>query len=374
VTYANIQDSGCDSGTSNVTLDATSINNGNNDTCWVFPGGGTPTFTQANYRFGSGTANNIDYTGAPSENNTLTVTSNGQAFRLRQAISVGTATLSSSGQNFKLQFGEKTSTCAAATYADVSPSSGVIRYKDLTGRTDGDTISLVSGDPNPTGTEQYQTYEEANNFTNSVASIASGENGVWDFSLENNSAVGSKVYCFKVVKSDGTALDTYSQYPEVRIDEVLSFSLDATSKNFGTISPGASASDQTSTLTTSSNAASGYQVTMWQTQLLTSGANTIANWTGTNTSPTTLSGTGTSAFGYSTNDSNLGGGTANRFTSASNLFSGFTTSGPGDIVADNTTTPVSNDQFTVTYRLRTSGTQANGTYSTTLIYINTATY
>ncbi|MDB4940465.1 MAG: hypothetical protein JWO40_890 [Candidatus Doudnabacteria bacterium] len=37
VTYANIQDSGCDTGTSNLTLDDTSINISNNAACWVFP-------------------------------------------------------------------------------------------------------------------------------------------------------------------------------------------------------------------------------------------------------------------------------------------------------------------------------------------------
>ena len=36
VTYANIRDGGCDTGTSNVTLDGTSVPVSNNDTCWVF--------------------------------------------------------------------------------------------------------------------------------------------------------------------------------------------------------------------------------------------------------------------------------------------------------------------------------------------------
>lgn len=334
-----------------------------------------PTYNQVNYRFGSGTSNNISYTSAPNENTALTVSSTGQDFRLRMAINVGTATLSQSGQTFKLRFGEKPAGgCGSATYSDVSTSSGVIRYVDIGGLADGDDISLVSGDPNYTGTERYQEYEESNNFTNAVSSIASGENGVWDFSLENNSSVGGKTYCFKITKSDGTALDTYTQYPEVIIDEELTFSLDATSKSFGTITPGASASDATSTLTTTTNASGGYQITLFATQLLTSGSNTIANWTGTNGTPTTLSGTGTSAFGYTTNDSNLGGGTATRFTSASNLYAGFASSGPGDIVADNTSTPVTSDAFTVTYRLRTGSVQQAGTYTTTLVYINTGTY
>jgi len=38
VTYATITDSGCDAGTANVTLGATSVNGGNNANCWSFPG------------------------------------------------------------------------------------------------------------------------------------------------------------------------------------------------------------------------------------------------------------------------------------------------------------------------------------------------
>ncbi len=347
----------------------------NNNTNWTF-GSGSPTFNQVNYRFGSGTANNISYSSAPAENAAMTVTSTGQDFRLRMAINIGTATLTSSGQNFKLRFAEKPAAgCASGTYADVSPSSGIIRYVDIGGLTDGDTISLVTGDPNNTGTERYQTYEESNNFTNSVAAIASGENGIWDFSLENNSSVGGKTYCFKVTKSDGTNLDTYTNYPEVTVNEELTFTLDSTSKNFGAITPGSVPSDQATTLTTTTNASSGYQITLFATQLLTKiGGDTIANWTGSNASPTTLSGTGSSAFGYSTNDSSLAGGTANRFTAASDLFAGFVTTGPGDIVADTTSGPVSSQSFTITYRLRTAADQKAGTYTAPLIYINTASY
>lgn len=43
----------------------------NNNTNWTFAGGGSPTFNQVNYRFGSGTSNNISYSGAPSANENL---------------------------------------------------------------------------------------------------------------------------------------------------------------------------------------------------------------------------------------------------------------------------------------------------------------
>lgn len=45
ITYANISNSGCAAGSSNVTLDSTSVNGGNNGACWVFPVTG-PTMDQ----------------------------------------------------------------------------------------------------------------------------------------------------------------------------------------------------------------------------------------------------------------------------------------------------------------------------------------
>ncbi|MDP2648034.1 MAG: hypothetical protein Q8P35_02235 [Candidatus Yanofskybacteria bacterium] len=42
VTYATVTDAGCQPGSLNLTLDATSFNGGNNGNCWAFPGGGVP--------------------------------------------------------------------------------------------------------------------------------------------------------------------------------------------------------------------------------------------------------------------------------------------------------------------------------------------
>ena len=57
-------------------------------------------------------------------------------------------------------------------------------------------------------------YEEANNFTNTVAAIPSGEDGEWDFSIVDFSAAEDTTYCLRVVESDGTVLSTYSVVPE----------------------------------------------------------------------------------------------------------------------------------------------------------------
>ena len=77
-------------------------------------------------------------------------------------------------------------------------------------------------------------------------------------------------------------------------------------------------------LSVSTNAGGGYTVFIRYSAAPTSGSNTITDHTGTNSAPTTFSSVGTEAFGYTTNDTSLGTGTPNRFSS--NKWAGFTTS------------------------------------------------
>jgi hypothetical protein len=54
-----------------------------------------------------------------------------------------------------------------------------------------------------------------NNFTTSVSAIPKDQDGKWDFSLIDNTAPDDTTYCFRIVESDGTLLDTYSVIPEI---------------------------------------------------------------------------------------------------------------------------------------------------------------
>lgn len=149
----------------------------------------------------------------------------------------------------------------------------------------------------------------------------------------------------------------------------LTFSLDTSTITFSNLNPGNSYTDssQTNVLTTSTNAYNGYTVYGKVTQALTSPDGTIPNYASPNSAPTTWSGTG---FGYNTSDTNLGGGTANRF--AGSKYAGFTTSTNGDPVADNagpvTTTPITNEQFTISYHITGDSTTKAGTYTNTILY------
>lgn len=60
-----------------------------------------------------------------------------------------------------------------------------------------------------------QDYEELNNFTNSEATIAGGQDGKWDFALKDNGALSNTDYCFRMVKHDGTLLNEYTLIPQI---------------------------------------------------------------------------------------------------------------------------------------------------------------
>jgi len=155
----------------------------------------------------------------------------------------------------------------------------------------------------------------------------------------------------------------------------LTFGISANSLAFNNLNSGNSYTDtsKTTTLTTSTNAYYGYTVYAHETQPLTSGSNTIADYASPNSTPTTWSGTG---FGYNTDDSSLAGGTANRFVGSK--FAGFTTSTPGDPVADHTavveSSAISSEQFIVSYRVTAASTTPAGNYQNKIIYVVVPTY
>jgi|SRR3989344_885625 len=180
-------------------------------------------FEQSGYRFfensGTTSVSNV----LADANTAATTASVTSQFRLRMLVHVALQ-LSSSGESLKLQYATKVdSTCADddasnESWADVTTSSTGIAYNDNGGVLDGDTLTEnASDDPTHSGhTKVIQTYEEVNNFTNSVAAIPATQDGLWDFSLKWNSASSNTSYCLKAVKSsDGSALNTYTQYPEI---------------------------------------------------------------------------------------------------------------------------------------------------------------
>lgn len=205
-----------------------------------------PTYQQSAYRLFNNTNSTDVGTALAAQDTAATLGSTGAAFRLRILLHIGAAQLNASAQNFKLQFAQQSGTCdtgfVGETYSDVTAAT-VIAYNDNATPTDNSALTANANDPtHGADTIVSQTYEELNNFTNSVAAIPAAQDGKWDFSLKDNSATASTAYCLRAVKSDGTVLNTYSVIPQITtaVAAVVSVSVADGSVSYGTIAAGTS--------------------------------------------------------------------------------------------------------------------------------------
>lgn len=182
---------------------------------------------------------------------------------------------------------------------------------------------------------------------------------------------------------------TNGQSVSLTVDPSLSFTLSAvaagqsingaattiatstTSIPFGTVSSAANAI-AAHDATVGTNASAGYTLYIRYTGALTStGGATIDDHTGTNASPASFPAAGTEAFGYTTNDSSLGTGTATRFTSSNNLYAKFTTS---NLEVAYNAGPTASTTHRIGYEVGVSNATEAGSYTTTVIYTLTPTY
>jgi hypothetical protein len=176
-------------------------------------------YAQADYREFENTNSTDVGTALAAQNTAGTLRSTSRPFRLRMLINAANDTLYSGGNNFKLQYAAMSGTCDAGfsgeSYADVTGAS-TMAYFNNAGPADDAALTANANDPTDGGnTVIDESYQEANNFTNNQSAISSGQDGEWDFSLKDNGAAANTAYCFRVVKSDGTLLDSYTSVPEV---------------------------------------------------------------------------------------------------------------------------------------------------------------
>lgn len=216
---------------------------------------------------------------------------------------------------------------------------------------------------NSLGSEDWMTY-----------SSWGGASGVFITNLASNTT-----YTVKVKARQGNFTETGWGPTATAVTSVpsLSFSVSGNSITFSELLGENSWTDSSkfTTLTTSTNAYHGYSVYAHATQPLTFLSNTIPHFVSPNSTPTVWSATG---FGYTTSDASLTGGTADRFTNGGPKYAGFTESSPGDPVADHigpiVETPITNEQFTVNYRVTASETTPAGDYTTTIVYVVVPVY
>jgi hypothetical protein len=129
-------------------------------------------------------------------------------------------------------------------------------------------------------------------------------------------------------------------------------------------------------LTAATNATSGYTIYARYTAQPTNAlAQTIADLTtapaATNAAPQTFTAAGVEGYGYTTNDSTLGTGTANRFTNGGQKWADMTTTN-AELAFENA--PVTSTTYRIGHQVGVSNLTRPGTYTTTVIYTCTPIY
>lgn len=109
-------------------------------------------------------------------------------------------------------------------YDERKPASW-IRTEFLNQSTTTDFYSVLSeervsdGMPIPSTllsvSDVVQTYEQENDTLANYSAIEVGDDGEWDFVVQNNGASAGTNYCFRLVTDSGAVLDNYNNYPQL---------------------------------------------------------------------------------------------------------------------------------------------------------------
>lgn len=145
--------------------------------------------------------------------------------RIRMSVQVSGAALAATSQAFRLEYAERSDgVCSSATgwaAVDAASGSGIWRGESDGSPADGATLSSTVLDPS----DRVESYEEQNDSVSNPTAIAAGEDGEWDWLIQNNGAVHDTTYCFRmtaVVGGVSTPFTAYTNYPKIST-EVTTF-------------------------------------------------------------------------------------------------------------------------------------------------------
>lgn len=148
---------------------------------------------------------------------------NGDTIRVRMSLNITGASIAAESKDYALQFGERNTSCAAITnwfdIGDAGSTTAVWRGYNASPAAG----TALSGNPPNVGdlnlsvSDRAGTYEESNPSAKNPYKILIGEDVEFDWVLEANNTTNLSSYCFRMVESDGSALDEYMYYPTVTI-------------------------------------------------------------------------------------------------------------------------------------------------------------
>ncbi|MCH9036884.1 MAG: type II secretion system protein, partial [Chloroflexi bacterium] len=133
----------------------------------------------------------------------------GLPFRLRMNVGADGLNFDPGDLTLKLQY----ATATDGPFTDVGPLGSAETWRFF------DNPSVASEAVLPrlllTTSSVLQTYQEANPAIANPNPIGVSQRAEWDWSLEDNFAPDETTFFFRVVKADGTLLDTYTFFPEL---------------------------------------------------------------------------------------------------------------------------------------------------------------
>lgn len=146
----------------------------------------------------------------------------GERIRIRMSLKVSNANLPTGLYNFKLQYGLRSTSCSAvSSWVDVGASGGasVWRGYNATGTTNGTSLSI-----NPPGvgdlllsvSDVAGSFIEDNPAPPNPYGANPNEDVEYDWLIQHNGAIERSTYCFRMVQGNGTTLDGYLNYPQIR--------------------------------------------------------------------------------------------------------------------------------------------------------------
>lgn len=168
---------------------------------------GAATFTQNDYEWLSNADSVQPGSSLGAENTLVELNDQTVIARLRMNVDIGGATLGANSQQFKLQWQKP----GNSSWTDVGTGDWI--FKDNATPADGAAITglLVS-----TSTV-LGTYEENNPSALNPNSATTTDFIEYDWALDPTNTHVGKVYSFRMIKSDNTALDAYNRYPEIKV-------------------------------------------------------------------------------------------------------------------------------------------------------------
>jgi len=178
-----------------------------------------PTYTlaQNDWRWYENADNVQPGTAKANENTAITGIINGEVLRIRTNITVGGSNMAADDKAFKLQYGQGTDCTAIGTWYDVGAIDSATIWRGYNNSTPADGATIGVSDYLLSASDVAESYEEENNSVNNPRAINDTQDGEWDWVVQENGATANTTYCFRMIYSDDTALDSYNAdgYPKL---------------------------------------------------------------------------------------------------------------------------------------------------------------